>query len=152
MMKINLVAVGRLKDSFYRAAADEYLKRLSRFAAVRETECPEGVDRGKATEAQAEEGEILKRLKGHVVLLDISGEQMGSEEFSDYISMLASGGSSEITFVIGGSRGVTDRVRAAADKRLSFGKMTFPHTLMRVMLLEQIYRAFTISAGMPYHK
>ena len=163
MMKINLVAVGRLKDSFYRAAADEYLKRLSRFAAVRETECPEGVDRGKATEAEAEEGEILKRLKGHaeegeilkrlkghVVLLDISGEQMGSEEFSDYIATLASGGSSEISFVIGGSRGVTDRVRAAADKRLSFGKMTFPHTLMRVMLLEQIYRAFT--AGMPYHK
>ena len=95
MIKINVVAVGRLKDSFYRAAADEYLKRLSRFAAVRETECPEGVDRGKTTEAEAEEGEILKRLKGHVVLLDISGEQMGSEEFSDYIATLASGGSSE---------------------------------------------------------
>lgn len=152
MIRINVVAVGRLKDGFYRAAADEYLKRLSRFAAVRETECPEGADRGKNTEAESEEGEILKRLKGYVVLLDIGGELMDSEGFSEYISSLAAGGNSEITFVIGGSRGVTERVRAAADKRLSFGRMTFPHTLMRVMLLEQIYRAFTIGAGMPYHK
>ena len=152
MIKINVVAVGKLKDGFYRAAADEYKKRLSRFAEIRETECPECADRAGVDPALCEEREILKRLSGYAVLLDIQGESASSEDFAGFLDTLATGGRSEITFVIGGSRGVSEAVKKAADKRLSFGRMTFPHTLMRVMLFEQIYRAFTINTGMPYHK
>ena len=94
----------------------------------------------------------MTKLKGHVVLLDVGGEEMSSERFSEYLERLAASGKSEVTFVIGGSRGVSADVKKAADFRLGFGKMTFPHALARVMLLEQIYRAFAIMSGIPYHK
>ena len=152
MTKINIVAVGRLKDDFYRKAADEYVKRLGRFCEVKEFECPEGVDRGEEALKNREAEGILKKLRGYVILLDIGGSNLSSEQFSEKLDALRGAGRSEITFVIGGSRGVAESVKKAADERLSFGKMTFPHRLMRVMLLEQIYRAFTISEGLPYHK
>ena len=114
MIKINIVAVGRLKDDFYRAAADEYVKRLSRFAEVKEEECPEGVDRGEESLKNQEAEHILKKLRGYVILLDIGGKNCSSEEFAAKIDGLVSGGRSEITFVIGGSRGVSERVKAAA--------------------------------------
>lgn len=152
VIRIKIVAVGRLKDGFYRKAADEYIKRLSRFAAVKEEECPEGADRGEEALKNEEAEHILKKLSGYVILTDIGGKNPSSEEFAAKLESLVSSGRSEITFVIGGSRGVSERVKAAADERLSFGKMTFPHRLMRVMLLEQIYRAFTINGGLPYHK
>ena len=152
MIRINVVAVGKLKDKFYREAADEYLKRLKRFASVTETECTEYPDSPNSLAADRESKEIMTKLKGHVVLLDVGGEEMSSERFSEYLERLAASGKSEVTFVIGGSRGVSADVKKAADIRLGFGKMTFPHALARVMLLEQIYRAFAIMSGSPYHK
>ena len=145
MQKINIVCVGKIKEKFYRDAVEEYLKRLSRFARVEVKELPEG--RNPDGEAES----ILKAIKGKTVALCIEGEKYSSESLARLVKGFTDRGE-ESTFVIGSSCGLADEVKRSADLRLSFSDMTFPHQLMRVILLEQIYRAFMINAGSEYHK
>ena len=145
MQKIYFVTVGKIKESFYREAVAEYAKRLSRFAKVEIKELQEGAD------PEAEADDILKSLKGYVIALAVEGEKTDSEGLAKRIRKLEDAGK-EITFVIGSSCGLSDRVKKVADWKLSFSDMTFPHQLMRVILAEQVYRAFMINAGSTYHK
>ncbi len=145
MQKIYFVVVGKIKESFYREAVEEYAKRMSRFAKLEIKELPEGV----SLETEAED--ILKACKGHVIALAVEGEKISSEKLASKIKTLTNAGK-EITFVIGSSCGLSDRVKKAANERISFSDMTFPHQLMRVILAEQVYRAFMINAGSTYHK
>ena len=145
MQKINFVVVGKIKEAFYRDAVSEYVKRMTRFAKVEIKEVSEGVD------PEAEADDILRSVKGYVIALAVEGEKFSSEKLADKIKKLCDQGK-EITFVIGSSCGLSDRVKKAADLKLSFSDMTFPHQLMRVILAEQVYRAFMINAGSTYHK
>lgn len=145
MQKITIVCVGKIKESFYREAVGEYLKRLTRFAKVEIKEIAEG--RTVEDEAPA----ILRALKGYIIALCVEGEPLSSEGLAARIKGLSDKGG-EITFVIGSSCGLSDAVKAKADFKLSFSEMTFPHQLMRVILCEQIYRAFMINSGSEYHK
>ncbi|MDE7167303.1 MAG: 23S rRNA (pseudouridine(1915)-N(3))-methyltransferase RlmH [Clostridia bacterium] len=145
MQKINIVCVGKIKEDFYRNAVTEYLKRLSRFAKVEVKEIAEGKDLEE--EAQG----ILRAAKGHIIALCVEGTKLSSEELSKRIKTLCDKGE-EITFIIGSSCGLSDAVKKEADFKLSFSDMTFPHQLMRVILCEQIYRAFMINSGSTYHK
>ena len=145
MQKINFVVVGKIKEKFYREAVEEYVKRLSRFAKVEIREIVEGAN----IEAEAED--ILRSLKGYVVALAIEGKKASSERLAEKIKELADAGK-EISFVIGSSHGLSSKVKGRADELLSFSDMTFPHQLMRVILAEQVYRAFMINAGATYHK
>ena len=159
-MKITVVCVGKIKEGFYRDAIAEYLKRLSKFA---KTEIVEVADE-KTTDGASEKAEeqirqtegtrILKAVPddAFVCLLAIKGKELTSEELSEMISDLKVKGTSHICFIIGGSLGTSKEIYDRADYKLSFSKMTFPHQLMRVVLLEQIYRRFKIAAGEPYHK
>lgn len=157
-MKINLVCVGSIKDNFYKQACNEYIKRLSRFCDVTVTETEEITVYKNPNILQTEEllqkeAEIYKKyLKGMVIVLDIEGKEMDSTGFSSYISRKKAEGVSEITFLTGSSYGISKAIKQQADLRLSFSLMTFPHRLFRVMLLEQIYRAFMIENNMTYHK
>lgn len=154
-MKILLVVVGRLKERFWRDAADEYLKRLGPYATIRVVEIIDRDSGRDLTRALAEEGaDIVRALPdgAHVIALDVGGRQLSSEGFSARLDELALDGRSNLAFVIGGSVGLDAAVLARADERLSLGPMTLPHNLARVVLLEQIYRAFRISRGEPYHK
>ncbi|MBO5411568.1 MAG: 23S rRNA (pseudouridine(1915)-N(3))-methyltransferase RlmH [Clostridia bacterium] len=145
MQKIYFVVVGKIKESFYREAVAEYVKRLSRFAKIEIKELPEGVD----PEAEAED--ILRACRGYVIALAVEGEKLSSERLAKKIRALSDAGK-EISFVIGSSCGLSERVKKTADFLLSFSDMTFPHQLMRVILSEQVYRAFMINAGSTYHK
>ena len=145
MQKINIVCVGKIKEDFYRNAVSEYLKRLSRFAKVEVKEIAEGKDLEE--EAQG----ILRAAKGYIIALCVEGKKASSEDLATRIKTLCDKGE-EITFVIGSSCGLSDAVKSAADFKLSFSDMTFPHQLMRVILCEQIYRAFMINSGSTYHK
>ena len=145
MQKIYFVVVGKIKESFYREAVAEYVKRLSRFAKVEIKELPEGAN------PEAEADEILRACKGYMIALAVEGEKASSEKLAKKIQSLTDSGK-DISFVIGSSCGLSDRVKNAADYKLSFSDMTFPHQLMRVILAEQIYRAFMINAGSTYHK
>lgn len=154
-MRISLIAVGKLKERFWREACDEYLKRLSAYATVRVTEITDRDPARGEARALAEEGaDILRAIPdgAHVIALDLGGRQLSSEAFSARLDELALGGRSTIAFVVGGSVGLDASVIARADERLSLGMMTLPHNLARVVVLEQIYRAFRISRGEPYHK
>ncbi len=145
MVKIYIVCVGKLKEDYLRAAQAEYLKRLSRFAKVEVRELPE-------RNTLEEEGEdILRSLRGRAVALAVEGAQRSSEEFAADIRALCDRGE-ELTLIVGSSCGLSPAVKARADALLSFSKMTFPHQLMRVVLLEQLYRAFMINSGSAYHK
>lgn len=141
MLRISVICQGRLKEKHYIAACQEYLKRLSSYGAVDIIELPE-------------EGDVTARIpKGaYVIAMAIEGKKLSSEGLAALLEDCALKGKSRICFLIGGSEGLTAAVKAAADARLSMSDMTFPHHLARVMLLEQIYRAFTISAGAKYHK
>ena len=150
MKKINLVCVGKIKESYLREGIGEYVKRLSRFAQVNIKELPDFATEDNSC-IKKESDLILKELSGYVVILDINAKLLDSVELSKKIDG-AFITNSEVTFVIGGSKGYDDRVRAKSDLALSFGRVTFPHQLMRLMTLEQIYRAFSILEGMPYHK
>ncbi len=156
-MKIKIIAVGKLKDDFNTLGVKEYSKRLTRFAEVEIKEVAEEnfvrTPNPKEIEIIKEkEGErIEKELVGKVVALDIEGKQLSSEELSAKIEAFYLENSA-ISFVIGGSYGLSDKIKKRADLRLSFSRMTFPHGLFRTMLVEQIYRAFTIKEKMPYHK
>ncbi len=145
MQKIYFVVVGKIKESFYREAVAEYVKRLSRFARVEVKELPEGAD------PAAEKEDILRACKGYVIALAVEGEKLSSEGLAKKMRALTDGGK-DITFVIGSSCGLDPAVKARADYKLSFSDMTFPHQLMRVVLAEQVYRAFMINAGATYHK
>ncbi|MBE7100747.1 MAG: 23S rRNA (pseudouridine(1915)-N(3))-methyltransferase RlmH [Clostridiales bacterium] len=145
MQKIYFVVVGKIKESFYREAVAEYVKRLSRFAKVEIKELPEGAN------PEAEADEILRACKGYTIALAVEGEKLSSEKLAKKMQTLADTGK-DVSFVIGSSCGLSDRVKNAADYKLSFSDMTFPHQLMRVILAEQVYRAFMINAGSTYHK
>lgn len=152
MITINLVCVGNLKEDFLRKNQDEYLKRLSAFCKVNVVEIKEQNQLENTANILEKEGEeILKKLKGFVVLCDLDGKEISSVDFAKKIEDISQTNSC-ITFVIGGSHGVSDAVKNAANFKICFSPMTFPHNLFRIMLLEQIYRAFTISTGKSYHK
>ena len=155
-MKIKILAVGKIKEKWYAEALAEYVKRLDRFAAVEIFEADEGDvrDTGEASVNAAlkkEAEQILPRLQGYTVALDIDGRQMSSTEIASLIHREKMN-NSVFTFVVGGSHGLHQSVEDAARLRLSFGKITLPHTLCRVVLAEQVYRAFMINANSVYHK
>ena len=145
MQKIYFVVVGKIKETFYRDAVAEYAKRLSRFVKLEIKEIPEGAN------PEMEAQDILRACKGYTIALAVEGEKLSSEGLASKIRTLNSEGK-EITFVIGSSCGLADEVKNRADYKLSFSDMTFPHQLMRVVLAEQVYRAFMINAGATYHK
>lgn len=159
-MNINIVCVGKLKERYWTDAVTEYLKRLSRYCRMEIVELKEARLLDHASPAEEEqvktvEGEsILRSLSAdsYVIALDVKGKQLSSEQLSEKIENLALEGRSTVDFIIGGSLGLSEAVRKRADFRLSFSAMTFPHQMMRVILLEQIYRAFKISRNEPYHK
>lgn len=157
-MKISIITVGRLKEQYWKDALAEYTKRLSRFAAIEHIEVPDEKIPDNASAKQQEqilekEGQqILKHLKdGYIVALCIEGKQYSSEEFAKIIADCAMS-HSKISFIIGGSLGLSKEVKNRAHLRLSFGKCTLPHQLMRVVLAEQVYRAFKINSNEQYHK
>lgn len=155
-MKIKILAVGKIKEKWYAEALAEYVKRLDKFAAVEIFEADEGDvrDTGEASVNAAlkkEAEQILPRLQGYTVALDIDGRQMSSTEIASLIHREKMN-NSVFTFVVGGSHGLHRSVKDAARLRLSFGKITLPHTLCRVVLAEQVYRAFMINANSVYHK
>lgn len=159
-MTLVILGVGRLRERFYRDAADEYVKRLRRFGAVEEIELPDLPEPANTSTAieqriREKEGEaILSRIRptDHVVALCIEGKQLSSEQLAERVSELEGRGVGRAVFVIGGSLGLSEAVIRRANERLSFSRMTFPHQLARVMLLEQLYRARKISANERYHK
>ena len=149
---IKIVAVGKIKETFYTQAIEEYAKRLSGYQKLEIIQVPDEKCDEKTLEKEAEK--ILKNLKetDYVITLEIKGRKYSSESFAELIERLEVEGKSNITFVIGGSMGLSPRVSERSDLKLSFSDMTFPHQLMRVILLEQIYRAMKIMKGEPYHK
>ena len=159
-MKITVISVGKIKEKYFTGAIEEYAKRLSRYCTLSITEVADEKTKEQASETEIDmvkdrEGErILKSIRpdGYVIALAIDGKQPDSIELSREIEKLGLGGVSHIYFVIGGSLGLSDKVLKRADVRLSFSKMTFPHQLMRVILLEQIYRSYRIMHHEPYHK
>lgn len=160
MINITVIAVGKLKEKFFTQAIEEYSKRLSRYCKLeiielKDEPTPDNpTEREKELVLEKESQKILEKIpsSAYVTALCIEGKQMSSEELSQNISSLASMGESHLVFIIGGSMGLYHKVKERANHKLSFSKMTFPHQLMRVILLEQIYRAFTISSGGKYHK
>jgi 23S rRNA (pseudouridine1915-N3)-methyltransferase len=154
-VRLTLVSVGRLKERYWREAADEYVKRLGGYASLRVVEIADR-DSGKdAARVLAEEGaDILRAIPAgsYVIALEIAGHQLSSGQFAERLFQLALDGRSSVAFVIGGSVGLSEEVFVRADERLSLGPMTLPHNLARIVLLEQVYRAFRINRGEPYHK
>lgn len=159
-MKITLITVGKIKEKYLRDAIAEYTKRLSKYCKLESIEVADEKTPDQASETVEEnirtkEGErILKYIRDdmYVVTLEIAGKMLSSEEFARKIEKLGIQGKSSIAFVIGGSIGLGKEVLKRSDFALSFSKMTFPHQLMRVVLLEQVYRAYRIINGEPYHK
>lgn len=158
-MKITIACVGRIKEKYYTDAINEYGKRLSRYAELRieevqDEKAPENLSKAQINQIKDREGERLCKVikDSYVIALAIEGRKMTSEGFADFISDVMVKGISHITFVIGGSLGLSNNILEKADMKLSFSDMTFPHQLMRVILLEQIYRANRIMKNEPYHK
>ncbi|KGR75423.1 23S rRNA (pseudouridine(1915)-N(3))-methyltransferase RlmH [Ureibacillus sinduriensis] len=159
-MNITIISVGKLKEKYLKMGIDEYVKRLGSYAKVELVEVPDE----KAPEQLSEaEMEIVKRKEGerilakindgmHVIALAIDGKMKSSEEMAQNLQSLMTYGTSKVAFVIGGSLGLHEDVQKRADEKLSFGKMTLPHQLMKLVLVEQIYRSFRIIKGEPYHK
>ncbi len=159
-MNITIVCIGKLKEKYWEAAVSEYSKRLGSYCSLqidelKETRISDNPSQAEEEAVKIEEGRsILKRIKkdSYVITLEIKGNTVTSEELSSQIDRLALQGKSNIYFIIGGSLGLSKEVSDRADYKLSFSKMTFPHQMMRVILLEQIYRAFKISKNENYHK
>lgn len=159
-MKITVIAVGKIKEKYLRDAIAEYAKRLSKYCKlelleVADEKTPDAASPAVERSIRQKEGErILRYVRedAYVVTLEIGGQMLDSVEFSRKLERLGIQGKSHITFIIGGSIGLSPEVSSRADYALSFSKMTFPHQLMRVILLEQIYRGYWIMAGEPYHK
>lgn len=160
MIKITLITVGKIKEKFYVEALKEYSKRLSRYCKLEIIEVademtPDGASAAVEDQIRQREGErILKHIKAgmYVIALAIDGKMSDSVQFGRHIEKLGTAGNGNIAFIIGGSLGLSKEVLSASDEKLSFSKMTFPHQLMRVILLEQIYRGFRIINNEPYHK
>ncbi len=159
-MKITLLTVGKVKEKFYVQAIDEFSKRLSRYCRleiveVADEKTPDGASDTMTAQILKKEGErLMKNIRddAYVIALAINGQMLSSEQFAQKIDQLGIGGTSHIQFIIGGSLGLSPQVLSRADAQISFSKMTFPHQLMRVILLEQIYRGYRIICGEPYHK
>lgn len=159
-MKITLITVGKIKEKYFTDAIAEYAKRLSRYCKleiieVADEKTPDNASEGLENQIKEKEGErILSKVpeSAYVVALAIDGKQLSSEELADKMEKWNVNGVSHLVFIIGGSLGLTQKVLNRADYSLSFSKMTFPHQLMRVVLLEQIYRSFRIRNHEPYHK
>ncbi|TGA93243.1 23S rRNA (pseudouridine(1915)-N(3))-methyltransferase RlmH [Lactobacillus johnsonii] len=159
-MNIKIVCVGKLKEKYFKDGIAEYVKRMSRFAKVKIVQVPDEKAPEKLSPAEMEqvkeiEGKrILDKIKDkeYVYVTAIKGKERTSEAFAKELSNLTTYGHSDITFVIGGSLGTSDAVNKRADDLISFGKFTMPHQLMRLVLIEQIYRAFMINSGSPYNK
>ena len=159
-MNIKIICVGKLKEKYFKDGIAEYVKRMSRFAKVKIVQVPDEKAPEKLSPAEMEqvkeiEGKrILDKIKDkeYVYVTAIKGKERTSEAFAKELSNLTTYGHSDITFVIGGSLVTSDSVNKRADDLISFGKFTMPHQLMRLVLIEQIYRAFMINSGSPYHK
>lgn len=159
-MKITILSVGKLKEKYLQDAVAEYKKRLGRYVTMEEIvvadeKTPDGASEKLEEQIKDKEGEkILSNIKddAYVIALAIDGKMMDSVEFSKHLDRLCVNGNSHFVFVIGGSLGLSDKVLKRANEQLSFSKMTFPHQLMKVFLLEQIYRAYRIQNNEPYHK
>lgn len=159
-MKITVIGVGKIKEKFFTQAIAEYQKRLSRYCKleiieVPDEKTPDGASENLENQIKAKEGaRILNSIKedAYVIALAIQGKKLDSVQFSKQIENLGIAGKSHIVFVIGGSLGLDQEVLSRADFLLSFSDMTFPHQLMRVILLEQLYRGYRIQYGEPYHK
>lgn len=159
-MKIKVVCIGKLKEKYWTDAVDEYSKRLSKYCDIeikelKETRLPDKASVADEQKVIYEEGQtILANIKdnSYVITLEIKGKQLSSEELAEKMHQLPLEGRSDITFVIGGSLGLSKEVSQRSDFKLSFSKMTFPHQMMRVVLLEQVYRAFKINRNEAYHK
>lgn len=159
LVKINLIAVGKVKEKYFLDGISEYAKRLSSYCNFKIIEIEEEnykkVSPSLVEEIKSKEGKkILSSIdaKGYVFVTAIEGKQFSSTSFANEIKKLNDSGVGTIYFIIGGSYGLSDEVKKRADKLISFSDMTFPHTLFRLMLTEQIYRAFSINGGTPYHK
>ena len=159
-MKITIVTVGKIKEKYLKDAIAEYSKRLSKYCKleiieVADEKTPENASEVVEEQIRAKEGErILKHIKdeAYVITLEINGKMLSSEDLAEKIDTLGVKGTSHIIFVIGGSIGLGKEVLQKSNFALSFSKMTFPHQLMRVILLEQVYRSYRIINGEPYHK
>ena len=156
MLKINLIVMGYIKEKYLKDAISEYTKRISRFAELKIIELKESAPKSNS-EAEIlnclkkDAEEIKQHLKGHLICLDIKGKQITSEEFASKIEKTTLT-SSEISFIIGASNGIHNEIKSICNEKISFSSMTFPHQLMRVIFLEQLYRAFTIINKISYHK
>ncbi|QTN01152.1 23S rRNA (pseudouridine(1915)-N(3))-methyltransferase RlmH [Sediminibacillus dalangtanensis] len=159
-MKITIISVGKLKEKYLKQGIAEYVKRLGAYAKVEEIEVP---DEKAPENLSAADMEMVKQKEGdrilakigaddYVISLEIKGEMITSEQLASKIDKLTTYGNSKIVFVIGGSLGLSNDVQQRSNYALSFSKLTFPHQLMRLVLLEQVYRAFRINRGEPYHK
>lgn len=159
-MNITIISVGKLKEKYLKQGIDEYLKRLTTYAKINiielpDEKAPENLSPIQMEQIKKKEGDrILSKISpnAHVIALSIEGTMKSSEELAARLDHLATTGKSKIVFVIGGSLGLSAEVMKRADEALSFSKMTFPHQLMRLILVEQVYRAFRIIKGEPYHK
>lgn len=159
-MKINIIAIGKIKEKFIKEAIKEFEKRLSRYCKLKiieldDEKAPQNLSQKDMDIIRKREGErILGKLNpsSYIIALDIKGKSLSSEEFSKKMEDLMLEGKNEITFIIGGSIGLSKEILARCNYKLSFSKMTFPHQLMRLILLEQIYRGFRIMKNEPYHK
>ena len=154
-MKITILCVGKCKEKFMQQAVAEYEKRLGRYVKMQIIEVPDGASEKLEMQIKEKEGRRLLdkiRQDDEVIALAIEGEQKTSEQFAVQIDQYGITGKGNVVFVIGGSLGLSEEVLQRADRKLSFSKMTFPHQLMRVILLEQIYRAYRIIKKEPYHK
>lgn len=160
IMKITILCVGKVKEKFYQDAIKEFQKRMSRYCKLEIIEVPDEKTKEQSSDIEIsitkdKEGErIIKNIKedAYVICLAIDGKQLDSVELSEKMNQLFVTGKSHICFIIGGSLGLSDNILKLADYKLSFSRMTFPHQLMRVILLEQIYRGFRIINNEPYHK
>lgn len=146
-MNITVLCIGKLKERYWVEAISEYSKRLTKY-------CSLSIEELKEDSIHGEGQNLLKRMKkdSYVVTLEIKGNMLSSEALAEKIELLGIEGKSDVTFIIGGSEGLSEEVSGRADYKLSFSKMTFPHQMMRVVLLEQIYRSFKIIKGETYHK
>ncbi|MDQ0230920.1 23S rRNA (pseudouridine(1915)-N(3))-methyltransferase RlmH [Metabacillus malikii] len=159
-MNISIVTIGKLKEKYLKQGIDEYLKRLSTYAKIDiielpDEKAPENLSDTEMEQVKQKEGErILSKISDdtHVIALAIEGKMKSSEQLAKELDQLATYGKSKIAFIIGGSLGLSKQVMDRANDTLSFSKMTFPHQLMRLILVEQVYRAFRINRGEPYHK
>jgi 23S rRNA (pseudouridine1915-N3)-methyltransferase len=158
-VNISIITIGKLKEKYLKQGIDEYLKRLSAYAKVEVIEladekAPEQLSDAEMQQVKQKEGErILAKISDdtHIIALAIEGKQRSSEDLAREIDKLATYGKSKIAFIIGGSLGLSNEVMKRSNDTLSFSKMTYPHQLMRLILLEQVYRAFRINRGDVYH-